>query len=212
MSDERRTFRLRVTYGKTGRLALLSHLEVTHALERMIRRAGLPFAITGGFSPHMKISFGSALPVGIGGTQEICDVHLKRYLSAEKALQALQKVAPADLMPLACAYVEPSAKAASVAFPLSTYEALLSSEPEEVIWPSEITVMRKKKEKVLLVENFLVGAPRLEGCVLRYDLEAKETGTLRADVFLEHALAETIRQKKGMEDLHVVRLTRVAQA
>ena len=60
-----RVFRLRVTYRKAGRLSMLSHLEVTHALERAVRRSGLPFALTQGFSPHMKLSFGSALPVGV---------------------------------------------------------------------------------------------------------------------------------------------------
>ena len=65
MADPR-NFRLRVEFCKQGRLALLSHLEVARALERAVRRAGLPFAISQGFSPHMKIAFGAALPVGVG--------------------------------------------------------------------------------------------------------------------------------------------------
>ena len=46
-------FRLRMTFCKQGRLAMLSHLEVARALERAVRRAGLPFAVSQGFSPHM---------------------------------------------------------------------------------------------------------------------------------------------------------------
>ena len=61
---EKRLFRLRVTFCKQGRLALLSHLEVARALERAVRRAGLPYAVSQGFSPHMKIAFGAALPWG----------------------------------------------------------------------------------------------------------------------------------------------------
>ena len=63
MTDPR-LFRLRATFVEEGRLAMLSHLEVAHTLERVVRRAKLPFAISQGYSPHMKIAFGSALPVG----------------------------------------------------------------------------------------------------------------------------------------------------
>ena len=81
------SFRLRVCFAKRGRAAYLSHLEVAHALERAVRRAGLPYAITQGFSPHMKIAFGAALPVGIGGERELFDVYLTSYIPPEEALQ-----------------------------------------------------------------------------------------------------------------------------
>lgn len=61
MADPR-LFRLRVTFRETGRLAMLSHLELARALERAVRRAQLPFAVSQGFSPHMRIAFGAALP------------------------------------------------------------------------------------------------------------------------------------------------------
>ena len=67
-------FKIRVTYAMRGRLVMLSHLEVARALERAVRRADLPFAVTQGFSPHMKLAFGAALPVGVGGDHEIFDV------------------------------------------------------------------------------------------------------------------------------------------
>ena len=50
-------FRLRFRFCKKGRLIMLSHLEVAHALERAVRRADLPFAVSQGFSPHMRIAF-----------------------------------------------------------------------------------------------------------------------------------------------------------
>ena len=82
-------FRLRVTYAETGRLVMLSHLEIARALERAVRRAGLPYAVSQGFSPHMKQAFGSALPVGVGGLEEIFDVSLTDYVPPEEALARL---------------------------------------------------------------------------------------------------------------------------
>ena len=98
-------FRLRVRYGKTGRLRWLSHLEVVHALERSVRRAGLSYAVTQGFSPHMKAAFGPALPVGTAGENEYYDVWLTRYTSADELLVGLGDATPADLSPAEAAFV-----------------------------------------------------------------------------------------------------------
>ena len=107
-----RVFRLRARYIEQGRLALLSHLEVAHTLERTVRRAGLPFAVSQGFSPHMKIAFGAALPVCVGSTSEIFDVQLTSYVALDKALDALQAASVPDLMVQECRYIEKAAAAA----------------------------------------------------------------------------------------------------
>lgn len=188
MSEQQQVFRLRLVFAKQGRLAMLSHLEVARALERTVRRAGLPYAVSQGFSPHMLIAFGAALPVGVGGTHEIADVRLTRYVPAEEALGALQDASPADLMVKAATYIEPRATAASVAFPVSTYRALLSCTPAVLPVPDEIRVIRKKKEKVLRSEEFLVGPMELTGAVVTFKLEAKPTGSLRPDILLRHCV------------------------
>lgn len=120
-------FRLRVTYAETGRLVMLSHLEIARALERAVRRAGLPYAVSQGFSPHMKQAFGSALPVGVGGLEEIFDVSLTDYVPPEEALARLRASSAPDLMPHAARYITKDETAASAAYPRSTYEALLEA-------------------------------------------------------------------------------------
>ena len=177
-------FRLRVTFCKQGRLALLSHLEVARALERAVRRAGLPFAVSQGFSPHMKIAFGAALPVGVGGTHELFDLQMTRYVAPEEALEALRDASVPDLMVKDCAYIGSRAPAASAAYPVGTYRALLSCAPAQIPVPAEIKVVRKKKEKSLRVQDFLVGEMELAGATLTFSLESKPTGSLRPDVLL----------------------------
>lgn len=208
---EGRTFRLRVSFAKQGRLAMLSHLELARALERAVRRAQLPYAVTCGFSPHMRIAFGAALPVGVGGTAEICDVTLDRYLAPAKALAALQAASAPDLMPFDCAYVEPEAPAASAAFPVSDYEAVLSAVPGRVVVPDTVTVVRKRKEKVLQVADFLCGPMQAEGAVLRFALESKPTGSLRVDKLLAACLDATKAAGPLPDDAHVLSVTRVGQ-
>lgn len=208
MMAEARTFRLRVTYEKAGRLAMLSHLELTHALERTVRRSGLPFALTQGFSPHMKLAYGSALPVGIGSTCEIFDLTLTRYVAPAKALAALANASAPSCMCISCEYVEPSAKAASVAYPCSIYEAVFGEGVGSVSCPDEVTVIRKKKEKVLQVADFLEGEMVVEGCVVRFRLRSGEGGSLRPDVLLS---AASVRSESG-EEMSPCRVTRISQS
>ena len=208
---EGRTFRLRVSFVKQGRLAMLSHLELARALERAVRRAKLPYAVSNGFSPHMRIAFGAALPVGVGGTAEVCDVTLTSYLAPAKALEALQAASAPDLMPFDCAYVEPGAPAASAAFPVGVYEVRLSVAPERVVVPDTVTVVRKRKEKVLEVADFLCGPVEAEGAVLRVALESKPTGSLRVDKLVDACLEATKAAGCLSPDARVASITRIEQ-
>lgn len=196
-----RAFRLRCRFIERDRLALLSHLEVAHSLERVVRRAKLPFAISQGFSPHMKIAFGAALPVGVGSTCELFDLQLTEYVAPEKALAALQAASVFDLMVEECSYIENSAPAASVAFPFSTYEVRLDAPVASAVVPEAITVVRKRKEKELVVDEFLAEPFMFSGDRATFTLEAKPTGSLRPDVLLQHCTF----------DARVVSVTRIAQ-
>lgn len=184
-------FRLRVSFAKRGRAVYLSHLEVAHALERVVRRAGLPYAVTQGYSPHMKIAFGSALPVGIGGERELFDVYLTSYIPPEEAHIALRDASVPDLFIESCEYLERSAPAASNAFPVSLYEARIDGTLSGPLMPPPLlTVMRKGKEKVFSVPDYLIAGPQVEGDKIRFALVAHETGSLRPDALLSAMLEE----------------------
>ena len=99
-------FRLRVRYVKSGRLRYLGHLEVARTQERAVRRAGLPFAVTQGFSPHMRIAYSPALPVGTASVSEWYDLALREYLPAPEALALLREATPHDLAPQQAGYLD----------------------------------------------------------------------------------------------------------
>ena len=103
MSDA--IFRLRVGYAKQGRLRYPGHLEVLRTIERCIRRARLPYAVTQGFSPHMRVQFSSALPTGVSSTCECYDAFLTALVDPAEAREALVRATPRDIAPFAVAYV-----------------------------------------------------------------------------------------------------------
>lgn len=203
-------FRLRVKYEIRGRLAYLSHLETIRSMERVVRRAGLPFAVTEGFSPHMKVAFGPALPVGAGSAGEYLDVRLQSYIDAERALERLQLAAPRNLMPLECFYVDVRADAIDVTYPLSLWEAEFSCDGDvremlealrcafgELLEKGYIEVIKRKgraeKVKQVAFEGRLIEAPVFSAddtcVVMRFSTFQGNEGALRPDKFIDAALA-----------------------
>jgi len=66
--------RLRFRFTKSGVWRFLSHLELMRLFRLALRRSGLPLAYSRGFHPHLRISFGPALPVGHAGEEEPVDI------------------------------------------------------------------------------------------------------------------------------------------
>ena len=185
MMDIQKRFKLRFTYVKQNRLAYLSHLEITGALERAVRRAMLPFGVSQGFSPHMLLSFGSALPVGVGSTCEIFDVTLNDYVNPNTALVSLQQVMPTDLMATNAEYVGLKSPAASVTFENSTYIAKYDEVIPDFEVPETIEVVRKKKTKTLNVDDYLVEMPIIDEKTIECTLRSSQAGSLRIDKLLQ---------------------------
>ncbi len=79
-------YRYRVKYEKRAKLRFLSHLDMTRAILRGLKRAGIPLVYSKGFHPKPKVSFGPALAVGIESKAEYFDFDSYRYLDEQEFL------------------------------------------------------------------------------------------------------------------------------
>ena len=61
----------------------LSHLDTLKAMERALRRAGLPVVFSQGFNPHPQMAFGPARAVGLASLSEYFDVELSENMLPE---------------------------------------------------------------------------------------------------------------------------------
>jgi radical SAM-linked protein len=59
-----------INFRKAGRAAFLGHLELVEIFKRAFRRAGLDLVTSQGFHPQPKISFLTALPLGVVSEDE----------------------------------------------------------------------------------------------------------------------------------------------
>src|ERR1035437_5303048 len=68
--------RLVVRYASRGRLRFARHRDIARAVERGVRRAGLPIAYSAGFSPHPRISYAGGAQTGTASEAEYLELGL----------------------------------------------------------------------------------------------------------------------------------------
>jgi radical SAM-linked protein len=89
--------RLRVRFAKRGRLRFTSHRDFQRALERALRRARVPIAYSQGFSPHPKVSYAGAAPMGAASEAEYLEISLTRACDPTDVARSLDAALPAGL-------------------------------------------------------------------------------------------------------------------
>ncbi|MCS7282024.1 MAG: TIGR03936 family radical SAM-associated protein [Anaerolineae bacterium] len=89
--------RLRFLYRVCGPLRYVSHLEQMKVWERAMRRAGLPLAYTGGFTPRPRLQVAAPLPVGFASEGELMDAWMEQPVAPEEVLKALTRTLPEGL-------------------------------------------------------------------------------------------------------------------
>jgi radical SAM-linked protein len=90
--------KLRVRLAKQHLAKFHSHLDLQRTMERVLRRAGLPLAYSQGFSPHPKMSFGSALATGTSSEGEFVDIELSEPMEPEVFVARANHFCPPGLM------------------------------------------------------------------------------------------------------------------
>lgn len=68
--------KVRIKFSKQGPVKFVGHLDTMRYFQKAIRRAGLPAAFSGGYSPHMIMSFAAPLGVGTTSMGEYFDMEL----------------------------------------------------------------------------------------------------------------------------------------
>ena len=67
----------RIKFRKYGVLRFIGHLDVMRYFQKVMRRADIPIAFTGGYSPHDHV-FASPLGIGLESDGEYLDIELTR--------------------------------------------------------------------------------------------------------------------------------------
>ena len=115
--------RLTIRYAKRGRMRFASHRDVARAIERGVRKAGVPVAYSAGFSPHPRISYSGGAPTGSASEAEYLEISLTRRWEPALLGRLLDEALPdgIDVVDV----VEMDAKSAGLRLEASLWEVLL---------------------------------------------------------------------------------------
>ncbi len=86
--------RLVIRYAKRGRMRFASHRDIARAVERGVRRAGLPVAHSAGFSPHPKISYSGGAPTCAASEAEFLEISLTAEVDPDMVATRLDAALP----------------------------------------------------------------------------------------------------------------------
>lgn len=188
--------KIRMALAKSETTQYVGHLDFGRAVERALRRAKLPVAYSEGFNPHMKLSFGPALGVGIASDAEYIDIELAASVSPDEFARLLSPQLPPGL-----AFVEarPLLGSSSLAasLNLACYRAEIAvpgmtenvakarAAVEDFQTTESIEYVRHtpKGEKLMDLKKFIVGNISLEvtpeSIRLEYWLRMTSTGAVK---------------------------------
>ena len=79
----------RIKFRKYGVMKFIGHLDIMRFFQKVMRRADIPIAFTGGYSPHMIMSFANPLGVGLTSDGEYFDIELTEPIDFEAAVERM---------------------------------------------------------------------------------------------------------------------------
>ncbi|MEH2004599.1 TIGR03960 family B12-binding radical SAM protein [Nostoc sp.] len=175
--------RLRVWFGKQGNMALISHLDLIRLFDRVVRRASLPIAFTGGFHPMPRISVATALALGATSSGEIVDFELTVPVAVNTFREQLAREMPTDIPIYNVEQIDLKASAATQLLEAAEYLITVAvlEEATPIQWQDWIDLI-KAKEELWYEQTTKSGKSQLINLRDRlFELELVETDNSKAE-------------------------------
>ena len=196
----------------------ISHLEVMKTIRRIIRRAELPAAFSQGFNPHIKISMGPPLAVGLVSYGEYFDLELKEELAETDLIEALNQFSPNDLNFIKAVKIPENIRSLSSLLDTAIYtikfdfeSTKTKGEEKEILnnFMDEKSIMiirhrRKKSDREIDLKKRIFSAEVIEKNKWRFAVVTGSRGNLRPEE-LNRALKAKYPEIKEFSPLNVVR-------
>jgi radical SAM-linked protein len=199
-----------------------SHRDIARAVERGVRRAGLPVAHSAGFSPHPKISYHGGAPTGAASEAEYLEIGLTARLDPGGVAARLDAALPdgidvIEAADLAVAPAAPRLEASVWQVDLpgvqphdaqAAVRAFLASEHAEVerLTSSGVRRLDARAAVVSLATDQRAADGELAGCAILRMVVRHMTPAVRPDDILV-----ALRHLSGLEPTSPPRVTRLAQ-
>ena len=148
--------RLRAEYSVGSDLRFLSNLDMMKLMARTLRRARIPFALSEGFNPHIRLSLGTVLPVGLWSKREYFDLELEQDMSCSEFIERMNLTLPRDVKITACIQIDAAVPALMKSINCSCYSFIVDAPADvmeqwrdNILQKNELIVKSRGKKKDL---------------------------------------------------------------
>ena len=148
--------KVRIKFSKEGPMKFVGHLDTMRYFQKALRRAELPVAFSGGYSPHMIMSFAAPLGVGTTSLGEYFDLELTETVPTAAIEEKLNSTMVEGIRVLSARAVEDgkTSKAMAIVAAADYFVEFREGKAPEAAWKERIsefaalpsiTVMKKTK-------------------------------------------------------------------
>ena len=96
--------KVRIKFAKSGVMKFIGHLDVMRFFQKVMRRADIPIAFSGGYSPHMIMSFAQPLGIGLTSDGEYLDIELTEPIDSKEAVARMNAVSVEGIEMVRCRF------------------------------------------------------------------------------------------------------------
>jgi len=217
---------VRLKFTKGSEVKYISHLDLMRTFMRVVKRANVPIAYSGGFNPHPEMSFGAPLSLGVSSLAEYVDIELAQDVSLEELVEQLNRFMPNGIKVLGAIKLPDKFKSAMALITHAEYAIVAkieNAEPDVIkeklySFINQESILAKKKQpkknfqikeidiRPMIVEMDLEGCNE-KGCIFHCLLHSGSKANLKPEVlmqaFAEYAEVNILRTTITREEVYV---------
>lgn len=189
--------KIRIKFRKYGVMKFIGHLDIMRYFQKAIRRAEIPISYSGGYSPHMIMSFASPLGVGLTSDGEYFDIESEHCLPSREAVSRLNDAMVEGMEVLSYRLLGEDAKNAMSIVGAADYRVTVREDfplPEEFEqrWKAfcelhtiPIRKKTKKSETVVDIKPLMLDVELCKGNIIYMKLSSGSVDNLKPELVMQ---------------------------
>lgn len=200
----------RIKFRKYGAMRFIGHLDVMRFFQKVMRRADIPIAFTGGYSPHMIMSFASPLGIGLSSDGEYFDIELTSPINSSAAVQKMNETCVEGIEVISFRQISDEKKMSGMTIlaaadylvqPKDTLPDNWMAQFEAFMAQTELRIMKKTKRSEKEVDiRPMIYSWKIRGNAIYLQLAAGSSQNLKPDLvmdaFCQYLSADNPTQEK----------------
>lgn len=145
--------KVRIKFRKDGISKFIGHLDMMRYFQKAMRRADIPIAFSGGYSPHMIMSFAQPLGIGLTSDGEYMDIEITEHISSKDAVAQLNKAMIEDVEVKSFLQISEEKKDSGMTIIAAADYAFTPNEAQQALFTEEKVVEFMARESIVVLKK-----------------------------------------------------------